>query len=191
MAEATVRDSWDLVAAAQCGDRDAFAELYGRYAEMVLRYVMFRMGDRPLAEDLTSETFLRALRSIGSVSCQGRDLGAWLVTIARNLIYDHVKSAHYRLSISTGDIVQVATDSVEQAVIDADTAAELWRHVAELTAEQRECIRLRFRDGLSVPETAAAMGRGEGAVKALQHRGVRRLAALRHDGEQLTAQAVA
>ncbi len=58
--------SWDLVHAAQEGDRSAFALLYDKYVDVVFRYVLFRVGDRELAEDVTSETFLRALRRITS-----------------------------------------------------------------------------------------------------------------------------
>lgn len=63
----------------------------------MFRFVVVRVGgDRPLAEDITSETFLRALRGISSARDQGRDVGAWLHVIARNLVADHVKSSRYR-----------------------------------------------------------------------------------------------
>src|SRR4029450_9068296 len=62
-------------------------------------------GNRQLAEDLTADTFLRALKRIGSFTWQGRDPGAWLVTIARNLVADHFKSGRYRLEVTTGDVL--------------------------------------------------------------------------------------
>src|SRR5205814_828483 len=96
--------AWELVNAAQQGDTAAFGKLYDRYVDVVYRYVLFRVGDRNLAEDITSETFLRALRRITSISYQGRDVGAWFVTIARNLIFDHVKSSRYRLEVSTPEL---------------------------------------------------------------------------------------
>ncbi len=166
--------AWDLVAADQHGDRDAFGQLYGRYAGEVSRFVRSRTSDRGLAEDLTSETFLRALRRIDSVSDQGRDPGAWFTTIARNLIADHRKSGRYRLEQTTADVPDSNSDAggVEQAVIARHRAAELRRCVAQLPRDQQECIRLRFLQGLSRAETAAEMGRTEGAVGALQHRAV-------------------
>ncbi|MQA13670.1 MAG: sigma-70 family RNA polymerase sigma factor [Pseudonocardiaceae bacterium] len=176
--------AWDLVHAAQDGDQDAFGQLYDRYVDVVFRYVLFRVGDRTLAEDLTSETFLRALRRIASVSYQGRDVGAWFVTIARNLVLDHVKSSRYRLEVATAESVE--TRSVdrgpEHEVIAGATSDELMRSVAQLGADQQECIVLRFLQGLSVAETAELMDRNEGAIKALQHRAVRRLAQLIPDG---------
>src|SRR5256885_15709055 len=99
-------ESWDLVHAAQQGDTAAFGRLYDRYVDVVFRYVLFRVGDRELAEDVTSETFLRALRRISSVSYQGRDVGAWFVTIARNLVLAHVKSSRFRLEVVTDDVTE-------------------------------------------------------------------------------------
>lgn len=188
-AEAAKAEAWDLVSAAQGGDTSAFGRLYDRYVDVVYRYVLFRLGDRDLAEDVTSETFLRALRRITSVSYQGRDVGAWFVTIARNIILDHVKSSRFRLEVVTDEVAEpngapignVGVQAVagpEQQAISRATRAELLRCVAELGEDQRECIVLRFMQGLSVAETAAIMKRNEGAIKALQHRAVRRLAQL-------------
>ena len=172
--------SWDLVHAAQDGDRSAFARLYDRYVDVVFRYVLFRVGDRELAEDVTSETFLRALRRIESVSYQGRDVGAWFVTIARNLVLDHVKSSRFRLEVATAEVddSRPADSGPEQQVLSKVTRTALLECVGQLGDDQRECIVLRFLQGLSVAETAKVMARNEGAVKALQHRAVRRLAQL-------------
>ena len=82
---------------------EAFGKLYDMYVDVVYRFVYFRVNDRGLAEDFTSETFLRALRRIGTVNYQGRDIGAWFVTIARNIVLDHVKSARHRLEVTTAD----------------------------------------------------------------------------------------
>ena len=189
-AEAAKAEAWDLVHAAQQGDSSAFGRLYDRYVDVVYRYVLFRLGDRDLAEDVTSETFLRALRRITTVSYQGRDVGAWFVTIARNLVLDHVKSSRFRLEVVTDEVTEPGAAATagpvqagpEQEAISRATRTELLRCVAELGDDQRECIVLRFLQGLSVAETAAIMNRNEGAIKALQHRAVRRLAQLMPTG---------
>lgn len=173
--------TWQLVGAAQTGDSAAFGLLYHHYVNAVYRYVMFRVGDRALAEDLTSETFLRALRRIGSVNYQGRDVGAWFITIARNLILDHVKSSRYRFEVTTAELddsTRLSTYGPEQLVLAKAAAADLLRCVHQLNADQQECVVLRFINDLSVAETAGVMGRTEGAVKTLQHRAVRKLAKL-------------
>lgn len=172
--------AWELVARAQEGDTEAFGLLYDQYVDIVFRYVLFRVDDRSLAEDVTSETFLRALRRISSVSYQGKDVGAWFVTIARNLVLDHVKSSRYRMEVATAEPAEskrFASGPESQVLADA-AAGELLRCVGMLGDDQRECVTLRFLRGFSVAETARAMGRNEGAVKALQHRAVRRLAQL-------------
>jgi RNA polymerase sigma-70 factor (ECF subfamily) len=142
--------------------------------------VYFRVNDRMLAEDFTSETFLRALRRITTISNQGRDLGAWFVTIARNIVLDHYKSARYRLETPEAETPDRADrdPGPETAVINALTAQRLLAAVRSLGEEQRECITLRFMQGFSVSETAEIMGKKDGAVKALQHRAIRRLAEL-------------
>ena len=126
---------------------------------------------------------MRALRRIDSLSFQGRDVGAWLVTIARNIIRDHVKSSRYRLEVATADMrdADQATDGPEDAVVQHMTNQQLLACVQQLGSEQQECIVLRFLHGLSVSETAAIMGKKDGAIKALQHRAVRRLAGLLPD----------
>ena len=175
---------WDLVRRAQDGDAEGFGLLYDRYVDVVFRFLLHRVGDRATAEDFTSETFVRALRRIDSLSFQGRDVGAWLVTIARNIVLDHVKSSRVRLEVSTADMrdADQATTGPEDAVLQSMAHGQLLAGVQQLSADQRECVTLRFLQGLSVAETAAAMGKKDGAVKALQHRAVRRLAALLPEG---------
>jgi RNA polymerase sigma-70 factor, ECF subfamily len=177
-----------LVERAQQGDAEAFGLIYDRYFDTVFRFIYFRVGNRPLAEDLTSDTFLRALKRIGSFTWQGRDLGAWLVTIARNLVADHFKSGRYRLEVTTGDVLDAdqaergPEGSPELAVIDHITNVDLLSAVKKLNHEQQECIVLRFLQGFSVAETAQTMGKNEGAIKALQYRAVRTLNRLLSDG---------
>jgi RNA polymerase sigma-70 factor (ECF subfamily) len=181
---------WALIERAQAGEGAAFGLLYDRYFDTVFRFVYFRVGNRQLAEDLTADTFLRALKRIGSFTWQGRDLGAWLVTIARNLVADHFKSGRYRLEVTTGDVLDAdrpdrgPEGSPEAAVIDHITNVDLLKAVKQLNPEQQECIVLRFLHGFSVAETAQAMNKNEGAIKALQYRAVRALARLLPDGFQ-------
>jgi RNA polymerase sigma-70 factor (ECF subfamily) len=173
-------ETWRIVEKAKGGDGEAFGVLYDRYFDLVYRFVYFRVNDRALAEDFTSETFLRALRRIGTITYQGRDIGAWFVTIARNIVLDHVKSARNRLEITTADTIEgdERAESTEAAVLEVLTAERLMQAVRQLGDEQRDCVMLRFVQGLSVAETAQVMGKNDGAIKALQHRAVRKLADL-------------
>ncbi|MFG1873254.1 sigma-70 family RNA polymerase sigma factor [Sphaerisporangium sp. NPDC049003] len=168
-----------VVLRAKTGDADAFAALYDRYVDLVYRYVYFRVGCHALAEDLTSETFLRALRRIADFTWQGRDFGAWLVTIARNLVTDHFKSARYRIEVSTAEVLDTPVDGPhipENAVVATMVNERILRAVRDLGPEQQECIVLRFLHGMTLAETALIMGKKSGAIKALQFRAIRALA---------------
>jgi RNA polymerase sigma-70 factor, ECF subfamily len=182
--------AWSLVERAQAGEAEAFGLIYDQYFDTVFRFVYFRVGNRQLAEDLTADTFLRALKRIGTFTWQGRHLGAWLVTIARNLVADHFKSGRYRLEVTIGDVLDAEREdrapegSPEAAVVAHITNVTLLKAVKRLNPEQQECIVLRFLQGFSVAETAQAMGKNEGAIKALQYRAVRSLARLLPDGFQ-------
>ena len=137
-----------------------------------------------LAEDLTSETFFRALRSMSSFRWQGKDFGAWLMTIARNLTTDHFKAGRTRLESTTEDMstLDTTTEGPEGAVLALLTNEALLEALSELPTEQRECLVMRFLQGLSIAETAEVLGRSAGAVKQLQLRGVRNLAKVLPEG---------
>ncbi|WP_374775227.1 sigma-70 family RNA polymerase sigma factor [Streptomyces sp. NBC_01310] len=173
----------DLVERAQAGEAEAFGRLYDQYSDTVYRYIYYRVGGKATAEDLTSETFLRALRRISTFTWQGRDFGAWLVTIARNLVADHFKSSRFRLEVTTGEMLDAneVERSPEDSVLESLSNAALLEAVRKLNPQQQECVTLRFLQGLSVAETARVMGKNEGAIKTLQYRAVRTLARLLPD----------
>jgi RNA polymerase sigma-70 factor, ECF subfamily len=166
-----------LVDRAREGDPEAFASLYDRYVERVYRFVLYRVGgESALAEDITSEVFLRALRKIKGFTWQGRDVGAWFLTIARNLVLDHFKSGRFRLEI-VGAEANPSIDAVdaEDEALSRVSQADLYKAIAQLGNEQQEVVYWRFLQGYSVAETAAAMNKSDGAIKALQYRAVKAL----------------
>jgi len=167
-----------LVDLAKEGDAEAFGQLYDHYVSGVFRFIYYRVGSQQLAEDLTSETFVRGLRAIQRFNWQGKDFGAWLTTIARNLVADHFKSSRARLEIVAETIPEgkATVASPEQEVLALISNEMLFEAVNALPNEQRDCILMRFIQGLSIAQTAAALGRSEGAIKQLQLRAVRSLA---------------
>jgi RNA polymerase sigma-70 factor, ECF subfamily len=173
-----------LVELARGGDTEAFGLLYDHYNGAVFRFLYYRTRSQTLAEDLTSETFFRALRSMTGFRWQGKDFGAWLMTIARNLATDHFKAGRTRLEYTTEDmgIHDDETESPEAEVLTGLTNEILMQALAKLPTEQRDCVVMRFLQGMSIAETAAVLGRSEGAVKQLQLRGVRNLAKLMPEG---------
>jgi RNA polymerase sigma-70 factor (ECF subfamily) len=111
---------------------------------------------------------------------QGKDFGAWLMTIARNLCTDHFKAGRTRLEMTTEDMSahDDTTEGPETAVLASLTNELLLTSLQKLPAEQRDCLVMRFLQGMSIAETAEVLGRSDGAVKQLQLRGVRNLAKL-------------
>ena len=173
-----------LVELAREGDGEAFGHLYDHYQGSIYRFLFYRTRSTSLAEDLTSETFLKALRAMSGFRWQGKDFGAWLMTIARNLSTDHFKAGRTRLEVTTEDMGRHddATEGPETEVLAGLTNEVLLTGLRELSDEQRDCLIMRFLQGLSIAETAEVLGRSEGAVKQLQLRGVRNLAKLMPTG---------
>lgn len=167
-----------LVDLARQGDAEAFGALYDHYVTGIYRFLYARLSSVSLAEDLTSETFFRALRSIPSFSWQGKNFGAWLTTIARNLVTDHYKSSRSRLEVVAEEVperVDTSADT-ESTVLASLSSQDLVDAMNSLAQEQRDCLVMRFFQGLSIADTAAVFGRSDGAIKQLQLRAVRNLA---------------
>ncbi|MFI8300045.1 RNA polymerase sigma factor [Streptomyces nigra] len=166
----------ELVARAAAGDRDAFGTLYNEHRSTVFASLQRKTRDRSLAEDLTQEVFVRALRRIDSFTApRGTGFEGWLMVIARNIHLDYVKSARSRLEVPVAELYDGEFDrSAEASALRemdvADAAQTVTAAMRALNPYQRECIGLRYIDELSVPEVAAVMGKAEGAVKTLTFR---------------------
>lgn len=177
-----VPDVPSLVSSAQEGCTQSFALLYDRYVGTVYSYALHRVGNRATAEDLTADVFMRALRRIGGYRQRDVDFGAWLLVIARNRIRDHFKSASFRLEASIDEISETPShdgaSDPETALLARETSSQVRAALRKLKGEQAEVLYLRFIQYLDVPQTAAAMGKTAGAVRALQHRALRSLARL-------------
>src|SRR5262245_3883902 len=159
-----------LVEAAQ-RDPTRFAELYQANFERVYAYVVRRVRDRHLAEDVTSEVFQEALANLGRFEWRGAPFAAWLFRIAANAIADRAK----RAARDQGTPAPEKGDDPEPARQRDEELAHLYRRVRELPADQRRVIEMRFTEEKSIREIAAELGKSEGAVKQLQFRAVQSL----------------
>lgn len=167
-----------LVRLAQQGDTSSFGELYEQFFDRIYRYVSFKTGSASEAEDITGEVFVRMLESIHKFKWQGHPFSSWLFRIAHNLVVDHFRKKGKRNVVSLENTVT----NVEAAPVDVDnhldtelSMGEVRKAMVGLTDLQKEVISLRFAAGLSVAETAEAIGKKENAVKALQHAGLKKL----------------
>src|SRR5688500_16886326 len=116
----------DLVARARSGDIEAFAGLFRASLPVVYRNLYGRCGDKSLAEDLSSETYLRAIRSIARFEGKSQDFLAWIVRISRNLFLDHVKSGKVRWEIAVDEHpVTVGPSDPASEALDRVEASDL------------------------------------------------------------------
>ncbi|GAA2750993.1 MULTISPECIES: RNA polymerase sigma factor [Kitasatospora] len=160
-----------LIEAAKSGDRDAWAQLYLAYHGLVLAFLTRRTGNRLLAEDLAQDTFVRAMAGIRGYHWTGKDMGAWIVTIARNVMLDHDKRRSTRRESAVATVAD--TDSgvrVEELVIAAAEADRIFAAMAALNDRQRTVVALRYWEGLTSNEIADRIGLRVGAVKTLTYR---------------------
>lgn len=167
-----------LVVRAQEGERAAFEALYDHFYGRIYRYLSFKTADAMLAEDLAEEVFLRMLTSIGRYQDRGYPFSSWLFRIAHNLAVDHFRKHGRHRTVSLDDVAAEARESetdLDSYVQTKLTLREVDEAMKSLTDLQRQVITMRFAGQLSVKETAAAMGRKENAVKALQHAGIKKL----------------
>lgn len=171
---ATINES-DLVKRAKSGDHGAVTVIYERYAAAIYRYIYFRVGEAELAEDLQAEVFLRMLEGIHRYEERGWPISAWLYRIAHDRTVDTMRRRRTRKHVPL-DTWGGSCDGPENVVSAQLDYEELNRTLGDLTSDQRQVILLRFMADMSVQEVAQTIGRTEGAVKALQHRGLQSLA---------------
>lgn len=184
----------DLIRRAKARSQEAWTEIYECNHPKLFRYVLARVGDQHIAEDLTATVFVEALKSIDSYASRGRPLLAWLYSIARNVVNYHHRS-HLR-RVARGLLGAVlpqlrgsrrARDRPEEGAASVNGAGELgdpasaverWdlrQAVSRLSADQRDVIILRYFVGLTTPEAARVVGKQERAVYSLQTRAIKAL----------------
>jgi len=166
-------------------DLAAFGTLYRRYLDRVYGYAFYLLGDHHDAEDATERTFVAALAAIGAFRDEGASFRSWLFRIAHNQVANALRTRGRRSAASLEAVEEPSSRTADPAVAvtAADEARELRRALATLSEDRRQVIVLRFVDGLSAREIGVVLGRSEGAVRVLQHRALRELAAvLDHEG---------
>jgi RNA polymerase sigma-70 factor (ECF subfamily) len=168
----------ELVALAQQGDEPAIGALYDLHCQAVLRYFRARLGHQQTAEDLTGEVIRRMLTGLPGYRGVDLPFRAWLFRIAHNLLIDYYRreTRHVVVPLKETENVGAEDDDPVSAVEQKLTMEHAFQALSNLEPTQRDALALRFLSGLSLKETAFAMGKTEDAIKALQRRG---LAALR------------
>jgi len=178
-----VTDDDQLIALAAGGDREAFGELYERYALRVFRHAQFLTGDPVLAEDVTAQVFLKALEAIPRYEPRGVPFVAWLLRITCNLVINHRKSAKNNGHSQIPETIEASgTFFSPEASCEVKVDGErVWREVRKLPSEQRQVIVMRFIDDLGYPDIARVLGKSVGAVRVIQFRALANLRGLLED----------
>ena len=167
------------------GPRGRFEEIYDAHVVPIYRYIYARVGNRPDAEDLTAQVFMRAVEQL-DVSRDTPQIVAWLYRVSQNAVADHWR-AFYRLPLVTEERLApgwepaAAAEPASAARPDERSAARVDAVLRRLPEHYRRVLELRFLQRLSVAETARAMGVSHGNAKVLQYRALRK-AALLEDG---------
>jgi RNA polymerase sigma-70 factor, ECF subfamily len=168
-----------LVRRAVEGDPDAFARLYDLHVDGVYRFIFFRVGDGQVAEDVTSQVFLKAWEKLDGYQMRGLPFAAWLFRIARNLVIDYYRARRESVPLEAPEAIHVASDTdVDNNVAEKIELENLLALLHQLTDDQQQVLKLKFIDGLTTDEIAHQMGKRGGAVRALQMRGLQSLATL-------------
>jgi RNA polymerase sigma-70 factor (ECF subfamily) len=172
----TVEPESALIARAKAGDADAISALYQRYAPQIQRYIAARLGDPVQAEDVCADVFVKVLESLGRYEDRGWPFSAWLYRIAYARTVDVLRQSRRRYLVPLDERQLGALEPPDDAVMSRMVYHEIKGAMDILTREQQLVLRLRFDEDRSLAEIAQSLGRSIGSVKALQHRGLTRLA---------------
>jgi RNA polymerase sigma-70 factor, ECF subfamily len=177
-------DDAELVARVAESDTDALAQLYDRYSQAIYSLCLRIVRDRPAAEELTQEVFVRLWRSAASFEPGKGRVSTWLLRIAHNLALNEIRRRQSRPAIAPDTDWEVESARLSDPSVEGDPALSTWlreraetirQALAQLPQAQRQAIELAFFGGLSQAEIAAALGDPLGTVKSRIRTGMQRL----------------
>lgn len=166
-------------------DPEAFGELYDQFYSRIFSYVLKRVANVQIAQDITSEVFLKALKNLGQYHKYNHvPFSSWLYRIATNQTNDHFRKNNHRmlsLEVMSG-INDSSNPSLEDETLQAEAELKrqedflvLHQSISRLPVKYQEVITLRFFEKKQEKEIAQILGKPEGTVKSLLHRGLKRL----------------
>jgi RNA polymerase sigma-70 factor, ECF subfamily len=168
----------ELAGRTAAGDKYAFGEIYGMLVDSIYRYLYWSLGSRDDAEDLTEEVFLRCLVNIESYNPKRGPFKAWAFRIAHNVMMDHHRRRGRRPQEELKDGMENGSASAAEKLEEKERTLAIRATLEELNPIQRQVIIMKYFAEMNNAEVARALGKGEGAVNALQHRALRNMGKL-------------
>src|SRR6476661_7143857 len=160
-----------LVERGQQGDRAALEELYLLHFDRIYSYLHMSVGNRHDAEDLTTQTFLKMLESIGRFRWQSAPFSAWLFRIAHNLAMDHFRARRrWQPEEEVPEPVGSEEPSAELEAMQSIGRQSMMELIEKLSPEQQQVLTLKFVFNFPNADVAKILDKTEGAFKSLQHR---------------------
>jgi RNA polymerase sigma-70 factor (ECF subfamily) len=159
------------VEAAQRGDRGALEELYLLHFDRIFSYLNVTVGNRHDAEDLSTQTFVRMLESIGRFRFGSAPFSAWLFRIAHNLAMDHFRARRrWQPEEDVPEPPGSEEPSAELVAMQSIGRESMMELIEKLSPEQQQVLTLKFVFNFPNADVATILGKTEGAIKSLQHR---------------------
>jgi RNA polymerase sigma-70 factor (ECF subfamily) len=168
-------DDTALVSRACQKDATAFGILYERHVDRVYRYIAYRTSNSVVAEDLTSEVFLNAWKSIERYEDRGYAFTTWLLRLAHNEVTDYYRTQHKDTSLPETDVYRSSEREPSHFVELHAEQDRLIHALSQISDEWRQVVLLRFVEGLPFDEVALIVGKSSGACRVIQHRALARL----------------
>ena len=159
-------------------NQQVIGAVYDQYFPEVYRYVLYRMGDPSLAEDVASDVFVRLLEASQGGRAPRTNIKGWLISTASHIVMDHLRRKYRRPEEEISDTMPDLSPSVASEIDQREQNQIVNSAYAQLTPEQQNVLALRFGQGYSLEETANLLNKNVNAVKALQFRA---LAALQRE----------
>jgi RNA polymerase sigma-70 factor (ECF subfamily) len=163
-----------IIADVNAGHTEKFGLLYDGYFPKIYNYFFYRLKNKQASEDLTSITFIKAIKNINKFDAQKGDFSAWIYRIARNSLYDY-----YRTRKNTDQLIEtkikIEPEDLHKEVLDKEMAEHVQRFLNSLTETQRDMVIMRIWDDLSYQEISQIIGKSQSGSKMAFHRAIEKL----------------
>ena len=164
----------ELINRCQKGNLKYFSEIYDLYVKKIYEFIYFKTHHKQIAEDLTSQAFLKSLENIGKYDFSKGKFSSWLYAVARNTVIDHYRTQKHNLNIDDAWDIS-SDDDIELDIENREKIRKLKSHLKNLSSDQRDVVMLRVWNGMSYKEISDIMGKTDTNCKMIFSRATEKL----------------